>query len=391
MANSSNKPFRILVLTDTMPWGHRSIARAIYGHLRRVSTEHNWEAHYTEVKAETGAIPELYSLVTRYAPETYSLAFRLSAQKITNKVLSDVSLGALANIKSVVNLIAPDLIISTYYLHTHCLARWKNSEGRPFKLWTVVSDPWTVSLATYVPNGADLHLVYDEVGEQFGLDVGLAPSQILKTGWWVREEMYQQYDRAAAKKALGIEEGRPVVFVGGGSLGNSAIPRAIPMLLDSKRPLCAIFNSGTDKTAHLLVEEYAKTYRRSRKKYKPVQLINLGWIDNMAEVLAACDIVLGKAGPNFMMDCIAQRKPFVAITHVAGNEDGNLDLIRERGLGWVREKPEELRDFLNAYLERPQAYNEKFKDTIAQEAERNQRSLPLIAERISVLQASWPR
>jgi len=384
------KPLRILVMTDTMPWGHRSIAKAIYGHLKRVSDEHNWEVQYAEVKAETGPASEIYSLVTRYIPESYNVAYKLSANKVVNQLLSDVSLGALDNIKSIVSFFMPDLIISTYYLHSHCLARWKNSEGKPFKLWTVVSDPWTVSLATYVPQGADLHLVYDEVGEKVGLDIGLAPSQILKTGWWVREEMYQSIERAAARQKLGIEDNRPVVFVGGGSLGNSAIPRVIPLLLSAKRSLTAIFNSGTDKIAYTLVDNYAKTYARSHRKNKLVQLINLGWVENMAEVLAASDIVFGKAGPNFMFDCVAQHKPFVAITHVAGNEDGNLDLIRERGLGWVREKPDELREFITGYLERPEVYHAMFADTIALEAERNRQSLPIIAEQVSKLQQSWP-
>lgn len=381
---SENRIFRIQVLTDTMPWGHRSIARAIYGHLRRISQERGWEVEYTEIKAEIGPIPEMYALVTRYFPESYGLAYKLSAQKITNKVLSDVSLGALSEIRAAVKRVQPDLVISTYFVHTHCLARWKNTEGMPFKLWTVVSDPWTVSLSTYVPNGTDLHLVYDDVGERVGLDLGLAPMQILKTGWWVREEMYQQFDRSEVRKKLGIEDERPVVFVGGGSLGSSALPRVVPMLLASKRPLTAIINCGTDKLTHRLVEEHARAYRR--RKNKPVQIINLGWIENMAEVLAASDIVLGKAGPNFLMDCIAQRKPFVAISHIAGNEDGNLDLIRARGLGWVREKPDELRDFIEAYLARPDDYRAMFKDTIALEAERNRRSLPLIAERIGMLQ-----
>jgi len=379
------RPYRILVLTDTMPWGHRSIARAIYGHLARVDPEHHWQVHFTEVKADLGPAPELFTLMTRYFPETYSLAYKLSTQKITNQLLSDVSLNALGAMKEAVNQIEPDLIISTYFVHSHCLGRWKNSEGMPFKLWTVVSDPWSVSSLTFVPNGADLHLVYDKVGEKVGLDLGLAPSQILKTGWWVREEMYQHYDRAEARIKLGIRDNRPVVFVGGGSLGSSAIPRALPFLMASKKPLAVIINNGTDKVSLRMVDEYVNAYQLSKREL-PVQVINLGWIENIAEVLAASDIVLGKAGPNFIFEVIAQRKPFVAISHIAGNEDGNLDLIRKAQLGWVREKPNKLRDFIKDYLQRPNEYHAMFRSSIAQEANRNRKSLPMIAEAIDALQ-----
>jgi UDP-N-acetylglucosamine:LPS N-acetylglucosamine transferase len=50
----------------------------------------------------------------------------------------------------------------------------------------------------------------------------------------------------------------------------------------------------------------------------------------MAEVLSASDIVFGKAGPNFLFNVVACKKPFVAITHVGGQEDGNLDIIRKK-------------------------------------------------------------
>ena len=106
----------------------------------------------------------------------------------------------------------------------------------------------------------------------------------------------------------------------------------------------------------------------------------------MAEVLTACDIVFGKAGPNFLMETVVRRKPFVAISHVAGCENGNLDLIRERGLGWIKEKHDDLAEFIKAYLERPDAYHLMFNETLAAEADRNRFSLPIIAERIRLTQ-----
>lgn len=389
LENGRRVPYKILILNDNMPWGHRSIAKAIFDHLSRVSAENNWQVDYAEVKAEIGPIIDIYTMMARYLPESPALMFKLLDQKVSAQVLSEISLKALSAIKAAVNQFKPDLVISTYYVHSHCLARWKVAEAPQFKLWTVVSDPWSVNLVTIIPNGVDLHLVYDEVGEKVGLEHGLAPMQILKTGWWVREEMYQDYDRGSIRHSLGIEDDRPTLFVGGGSLGTSALPWILPMLLAAVRPITVILNSGTDKLAYNLVAEYARAYKRLKRK-KLVQIINLGWIENMAQVLTACDIVFGKAGPNLIMDVVARRKPFVAISHVAGCENGNLDLIRERGLGWVKEKHDELQEFIKAYLERPEDYHVMFSDSLATEAERNHRSLPMIAEHIRQTQNGHP-
>ncbi|NLC83989.1 MAG: hypothetical protein GX749_02790, partial [Ruminococcaceae bacterium] len=135
------------------------------------------------------------------------------------------------------------------------------------------------------------------------------------------------------------------------------------------------------KTAQKSTERFVRQLKRFRKDDR-IRVLTLGWIENMAEVLAASDIVFGKAGPNFLFDCVACRKPFVAITHIGGQEDGNLELILAKQLGWVREKRREIVRFLKDYLENPEYYEQIYAENIEKEALINQRSAELIAERI---------
>jgi len=243
-----------------------------------------------------------------------------------------------------------------------------------------VADPWTVNPVSFV-SGADLNLVYDEKTEKLAESLGIDKKRIFKTGWWTRSEMYQKFDRVKSREKLGFRDGRPVVFVGGGSLGTNAVSRLLPVLMMVKKPVGVVFNTGTDKLTYSMVEEYVKLFKKLRKG-DLVQIKNLGWIDNMAEVLSACDIVFGKAGPNFLFDVMAVEKPFVAISHVAGQEDGNLDLVLEKKLGWVKEKSGDAADFLLDYLKNPKKYNDKCQENIRIEAKRNRETLPKILERI---------
>ncbi|KKQ50803.1 MAG: hypothetical protein US68_C0001G0002 [Candidatus Shapirobacteria bacterium GW2011_GWE1_38_10] len=68
----------------------------------------------------------------------------------------------------------------------------------------------------------------------------------------------------------------------------------------------------------------------------------------------------------------------MAITHIGGQEDGNIDLIKKKGLGWVKEKGTEAADFLLAYLEDPKRYQDKFKKNIETEARKNEKSMGII-------------
>jgi len=120
------------------------------------------------------------------------------------------------------------------------------------------------------------------------------------------------------------------------------------------------------------------------RKDSGVTIVNLGWIENMAEVLSACDIVFGKAGPNFLFDVVAVQKPFVAITHMGGQEDGNVELILKKKLGWVKEGVGEAEDFLLEYLKNPNKYNNKYTKSIELEARNNQKTMEKIWEKIKI-------
>ena len=367
---------RILVLTDHMPWGHRSIAKAISGYLKDSETKGGYRIDYAEVKAETGIGGDMYNLAYRYFPSSNKILHKMAENSVAREILEQLSMFNFKALRRVINRHKPDLIICTYYLHSHALVKLREREEYDYQLWTVVADPWTINAVSYV-SGADLHIVYDQMGTKVAEKYGIDKSKVLETGWWVRQEMYQKYDREKARLKLGFNDNRRVIFVGGGSLGTNSLYRILPVLMYVDKPLGVVFNSGTDKLAYNLVDQYQKLFRKL-KKGDMVQIKNLGWIDNIAEVLAGCDIVLGKAGPNFLFDVMAAQKPFVAITHIGGQEDGNISLIKKKRLGWVKEKNGQIGKFIIKYLQNPKSFEEKFQAEIRAEAEKNRKALEKI-------------
>lgn len=375
---------KILVLTDHMPWGHRSIARSLYQEQSALTDPECIELEYLEFKTNTTGGGAGYTLISRYFPASHRLFHQLSKPRISREVVRQVSKINLPSLKKKIEEIKPDLIICTYFLLTDALQSWREKESTSFALWTVVPDPWTCNPVAFT-RGCDLHIVYDERAAEQAREHGIEPDKILVTGWWTRPEMFRTFDKSACRQKLGIGDDRPVIFVGGGSLGTAAVTRLLPTLLFLKKDVQFIINTGTDKGALKNIERFVRILKRFRKDDR-IRILTLGWIDNMAEVLAATDIVFGKAGPNFLFDCVACRKPFVAVTHIGGQEDGNIDLIREKEIGWVREKRPEMVRFLKDYLERPAHYEQLYADNIEREARINQKSATVIAERIRCFQ-----
>lgn len=375
---------KILILTDHMPWGHRSIARSILQEQRTLAGTDGDQHDYIEFKTNTTFGGALYTLICQYVPSANRFFHLLSKPGISCAFVRQMSRINLTALKKEVEAIQPDLIISTYFFLTHALQIWRQKENPGFRLWTVIPDPWTINPVNF-NTGCDLLLVYDERSASEAIHYGIQEADILVTGWWVRPEMYRAYDKAECRRSLGISGDRPVIFVGGGSLGTAAITKLLPFLIILKKDVQFIINTGMDKSAYKRVEQFRRALNKYRKDDR-IRIMTLGWIDNMAEVLSACDIVFGKAGPNFLFDCIACRKPFVAITHIGGQEDGNINLIREKQIGWVREKQNELIQFLKEYLDNPDYYHQVYRENIEKEALNNQRSAGLIADRISRLE-----
>ncbi len=389
------KPMKILVLTDHMPWGHRSIAKAIYGYLKPEEKGQNWQVEYVEVKADTGIGGEWYN----WAYKNWPAANKLALDLVNNldgmrKMAIDFTVNNLPILLKAIEKYEPDLIISCYYFHTQALAKIREKNGSKFKLWTVVADPWSVNTLSFV-EGADLHLVYDEVMKEEAIKFGIDQAKIAITGWWTRKEMWNNISssnlttrlpaRQVFKKRMGLEDGIPTIFVGGGSLGTSSMSMLLPILLTLRKPVQVIFNTGKDVKMQKMISRFEQIIQKMPLIAKNLKIVSLGWIENMAEILSVCDLVLGKAGPNFLFDVVASGKPFVAITHIGGQEDGNLEIIRQKRLGWVRENPLSLTRFLHSYLKKPRWVENKYKKSIEKESQRNQKCSEILLEKIKML------
>jgi len=369
---------KVLVLTDHMPWGHRSIAKAIYGYLEKNAK--SIDVEYVEIKSKSGLMNDGYTFLYRFLPSMNRMASKLSTTKAAKEVWNDFCEKNEKSLYEVVKKKKPDLIISAYFVLSKGLINVRKKKKLDYKLWTVVADPWTVVPQSYFKE-VEMHLVYDQIGLGEGLRRHIDHENILVTGWWTRSEMYKKYDGEKIKKKLGFDDGRPIIFVGGGSLGSNILAKILPSLLFVDKKVGFIFNTGTDKLALKLIREYSTMLSKIKKK-DTVKIRSFGWIDNMAEMLSASDIVFGKAGPNFLFDVVAAQKPFVSITHLGGQEDGNIELIKARKLGWVKEKPTELSRFLNRYLADPKKYENKYKGEIEMEAKKNRKSMEIILKRL---------
>jgi UDP-N-acetylglucosamine:LPS N-acetylglucosamine transferase len=225
----------------------------------------------------------------------------------------------------------PDLVISTVYIFNPTLEILCKQHNVPFL--NMVADPRSIfplEISAYAEN-----FVFDKevvkVAQKFVPNASCTVS-----GWLVRPDFVPIDDKKALKKKLGLNPEKPVFFVASGSEGSVLVMKILPALFSVTKSVTVIVACGSNETLRRSVNVLAKYLNKDEEH--PL-LMALPFTPDISRYMQSADLVVGKAGPNTLFESVALHIPFLAISHIAGQETGNLDIIRQYKLGWVEENP----------------------------------------------------
>ena len=98
--------------------------------------------------------------------------------------------------------------------------------------------------------------------------------------------------------------------------------------------------------------------------------------------MAAADVIIGKAGPNFIAEAVMLEKPFLATAFIPGQEAPNLIFLERYNLGWVCLDPAAQQELISRLASGPAVIAEKASSVRAHRAwnmQANQGIYPVIA------------
>ncbi|HEX7735826.1 MAG TPA: glycosyltransferase [Ktedonobacteraceae bacterium] len=318
-----------------------------------------------------------YRLVSRYALGLWAAEFQFfdtpKRARLAHRVFTRLVRGQL---NELLDRVQPDLIVTTY----------------PFLTWEAMrvleERPTRVPMALFFSDANGVHAAWlsernaaasfaptSETYEQ-ALATGFAPERLHLVGWPVRAQFLDahqtmQETRAAQLTRLGLDPERFTVFLQGGGEGAARVGRTIEHILgpaDFTNEIQIILATGTNRA---LQERYQHT----------PHLAVLPFTREIAPVMAAADIIMGKAGPNMLFESVTLGKPFIATAYIPGQEEANLAFIQRHGLGHVAIQPEEQRQILSSLIHEPARLQEMIASVDNQRQANNaamQRIVPLL-------------
>src|SRR5438445_9020494 len=319
---------RVLILFSDTGGGHRAAARALTDALKLLDPT----CIVTVADPLIGQGPtivrrlaSLYSPVIQRSRATWGAVYHTSNTRPAFAAIK--ALFGPGVRKAVAELISkhdPDVVLSVHPLLNHMSHQAIQRSGRPRGLMTVITDlvdfhrGWTFSQA-------DLVVAPTEVARKVAVRRRVPSDRVKLLGLPVdmRFRPPAPGEKQALRRRFGLDEGRFTVLVMGGAAGVGGLLNQVRALAWDPHQWQLIAVCGRNE----------KLRRRLARLRFATPTLVLGFVDNMPELMRACDVVVTKAGPGAIVEALATGLPLIITGFLPGQESPNVDFVVESGVG----------------------------------------------------------
>lgn len=356
--------------------GHASIADSI----SRQLTTRGW---HTLTAAFADPALDVYRWVYRYAPWLCGIYYRaLYLDVVRHQIAKYTMKSHRPTFEQAIADFPTDIIIGTSYGFdslTLELQKTLVQQGQKKPVFiNIVVDPRTFFATNLVPD-ADLNCVFDQEIARRCRQV-YPQMKVAATGWFVRPEFNAKTDKRTIRKQLQLDPERLTLLFVAGSEGEVKSAQLIPQLLELDQPLQIILACGSNEKLRQQFQDLVEKYQDHPSK----SFSTLPFTKELHHYVRAADLLIGKAGPNSIFEAAACGTPFFATTHIAGQEDGNLEIIEEYGIGYVQEHLPTAAQMLTEIIEKP-ATLQQFQPSLAKLAAYNDQAVEKLVAAIEQL------
>lgn len=337
---------RILFLYSDTGGGHRSAANAI---IEALETEFPGTFDIEMVDFFTQYYPaplsrakNIYPALVKF-PSIWGMSYSLSDGRIRSKLVSALAYPMVC--RATRKLLADtksDLIVSVHPLVNTVVLKAMHHSPVPFI--TVVTD--LVSTHSFwFDRKADLLIVPTEKAAEVAQKEKIPKGNIRVTGLPVAQKFLQPYGaKTDLRKKLGWLD-KPTVLLMAGGDGLGPIIKIVNSLNIAKLPCQLIVVCGRNKNLKDRITRI--DWQIDAKIY--------GFTDDIAEFMAASDILLTKAGPSTISEGLVMGLPMILYSRLPGQEEGNVEYLENTGSGIWASDASEVVIAVRQWLENPLA------------------------------------
>lgn len=311
--------YRVFVVSASMGAGHDAVA----AELARRLTAAGATVRLVDLLALPGTgdaglhLRRTYELMLRRMPWSYELSMRVWAR-------APSLMGAIAGRRTAcfdrplaaeLTAFEPDAIVSTYNLASQCAGRVKRTFGIRGRLVTYVTDPGAHPY--WVDPAAEVHLAVTRqtAADLARLGAGGCVAVLPVVG---QARAAGANLRAEVRAQLGLDPNERVALVNAGSWGVGGVLQTVEVL------------ARCQAVKVVLLCGHSEALREQASAWPWV--LPLGWVDDMAGLFAAADVLVDNAGGLTCLEALSVGLPVVLFHTLPGHGRLNAETLSRAGL-----------------------------------------------------------
>ncbi len=240
----------------------------------------------------------------------------------------------------------PDLIVSTYFTFTHYLELLRRV-GQLDAIAVVLNPEPFDSHSVWFSPAFDWSLVFSPKSREEIAGKGIPASRVKVFQFPVKPSFCRRREsKSTLRGRLGLDRRQFTTLFFFGAEGVGPVKKYVAALIDRNLDIQAVVICGRNERLRRDMEALAagSTGR--------VRIAVRGYMTNLADYIAASDVVVGKSGPNQVFETLVQGRPLIISSFLA-NEKETTTWVIENRVGWLTRTPVQLAVRLSKLLARP--------------------------------------
>jgi 1,2-diacylglycerol 3-beta-galactosyltransferase len=343
---------RILIFMSDTGGGHRASAEA----LQAAFAEHYGAEFQTEsvdlwtkyAPWPLNKVPGTYRFLIDDVPYVYKWIWDWGKEPETMaRLMSAIATWTDRRVHKVLAMARPDMILAVHPLLQQVPLTVMARSKITIPFVTVLTD-----LATFHPLWFDPRVtrcfVPNEQAYRQALAGGLKPAQLRQFGLPIHPVFSREpRPREELRRELGLPADLPLVLLTSGGEGMGPVAE-IAQAVASR--LAAGGQAAPAGQLAVICGRNQKLQAGLQARSWPIPTVIRGFVNNMADWMAASDLIITKAGPGTIAEALARGLPILLSGYVPGQEAGNVSYVVDNQVGAYSPDPQEIAAIAGRWL-----------------------------------------
>lgn len=358
-ASPSRRKLRVLVLSSDTGGGHRASAQALRAALEELypaAVHVDIVDFWVELAAGPFVnFPKQYTFLAK-RPWMWKFSYEFARFPL-GRALTETMLNALGHrkVRDAFIKYAPDLIISVHplvnTLSQKVLREMRIMSGSPQVPYVTVVTDLGGAHPTWFHKNVDMTYIPSLGVRAVAEKVCMPSAKLRQFGLPVRKDFWNSpREKEALRAQLGMRPQIPAVLVVGGGDGVGGLKAIVECLAQS-----LVEHIGGDHVQLIVIcgkNRVLRSYLQS--KTWSLHLSAQGYVNNMSDWMAACDIICTKAGPGTIAESLIRALPIVVTGFLPGQEEANVKYVVSEQVGEFARKPRKIAKTVIRWLGDPE-------------------------------------